>query len=1223
MAITPSELPGLISQLSALVNSNRDGAPTPEMELIAEKILYATRPYGNDAMNRIYPYVEIVTIRLFMDWGVFENIPDEGTISYAQLAKRVDADESILRRYAWILVARNILIQTGEELLSHSEVSKKYRPGNLEVRLATFYYDEMFLTAVKMPEYFRHYGRREPTQQNHTPYSYGHGEPDKTLWEICHKEPARLKRVMDAMDTVTHGPMIGKEYGFSWLKERIADPAQKDRILFVDVGAGKGHITKAILQENPFIPHDRVALEDRDEVMKQVAANPDPGLAGVKLQSHDFHKEQPIKKAFIYFICRCLHNYSDEVSGKMLTHLSQAMGSDSRVLVAEMVMDDPPQPLQAMYDFTMLDIGGKERTAKNWAQMAAGAGLKVNKIYVVKTFQNDIFSGAYVKTETHDIASIQALPDIVKVWHNHVVKLDPVKVARSFSDDAASANYSTHHTTGVNRLHENGVFGEGAKVGVVDSGIQYSHPALGGGFGTGFKVAGGYDFVGDGNWPDLGEKEPDEDPLDILGHGTHVAGIVAGSSTNFVGVAPEASLYAYKVFTSTGETDEATLIEAFLKAYDDGMDIITASIGGPNGFSDNAWAEVASRIVDRGVLVTIAAGNSGDSGPFYGSSGSSGKNVLAVASVEGESAPMPAFKATFALRNETSSSRIGYIPSVLYFPESVAGWPILPLGLDTNATAEACEPYPEGSHNLIGAVALVRRGGCDAMTKQANLNVLGARYILIYNNESPLAQLYTDDYQSALAVIERHSGEAIVEAVKAGTSVTADFSAGPNDVVGLPRDFAGLPSSFTSWGGLYDLEIKPDIAAPGGEIFSAYPTDSFSTLSGTSMACPYVAGVAALYIGAHGGRTVHGPGFAKMLARRIIASGKTVKWWDGALDMAAPPPQVGTGLVDAFKVVNATTSLEFEKFALNDTANFVASHEVVVRNEGSGDVAYTFSVEDGAGMEILLPLDTSVSSSPRVRALEEVQPREMPVEVVLPEGFTLKAGESKTVSVTFQAPDFGNPAGLPLYSGKVIVSESNNESLAIPYMGLAADLKKEMDDMYMHGFPKATTTYNFIPIEEKPYWTNEIWQDEDWLWLTIQMKWGSKELRWDIYEAGWNESDWSYPPAVGEDGHIGSVAYYDRSDTEYWSPFSDSSGPFDVIPFPLENVHRNAIYTSYRHTFFWFGVLANGSQIEPGNYTMRFAALKPFGDPAKSEDWSIWKSPQVSILGKFGPSPWG
>lgn len=83
------------------------------------------------------------------------------------------------------------------------------------------------------------------------------------------------------------------------------------------------------------------------------------------------------------------------------------------------------------------------------------------------------------------------------------------------------------------------------------------------------------------------------------------------------------------------------------------------------------------------------------------------------------------------------------------------------------------------------------------------------------------------------------------------------------------------------------------------------------------------------------------------------------------------------------------------------TANFVASHEVVVGNKGSEDVTYTFSVEDGAGMEILLPLDTSVSSSPRVRALEEVQPREMPVDVVLPEGFTLKAGESKTVRYVF------------------------------------------------------------------------------------------------------------------------------------------------------------------------------------------------------------------------------
>lgn len=357
---------------------------------------------------------------------------------------------------------------------------------------------------------------------------------------------------------------------------------------------------------------------------------------------------------------------------------------------------------------------------------------------------------------------------------------------------------------------------------------------------------------------------------------------------------------------------------------------------------------------------------------------------------------MPSFKATFNINNQTSTSRIGYIPSVLYFQESVAGWPIVPLSFDTNATAEACEPYPEGAFNLTGVIPLIRRGTCDAMQKQANLNALGAQYILIYNDERPLAQLYTDNYQSAIGVIEARSGEAIIKAVQAGAKVTADFSAGPDDVVSLPRSFAGSPSAYTSWGGLYGLELKPDIAAPGGEIFSSY-INGFASLSGTSMACPYVAGVAALYIGVHGGRSVHGPGFAKMLSQRIIASGKTLPWWDGAVDLPAPPPQVGTGLIDAFKVVNYTTSLEFEKFALNDTANFVASHDVIVRNDGTEEVSYTFSVEDAAGMEIILPFDTALSSSPRVRALDEVEPTNMPVDVALPGPFTLKPGEAKSV----------------------------------------------------------------------------------------------------------------------------------------------------------------------------------------------------------------------------------
>lgn len=83
------------------------------------------------------------------------------------------------------------------------------------------------------------------------------------------------------------------------------------------------------------------------------------------------------------------------------------------------------------------------------------------------------------------------------------------------------------------------------------------------------------------------------------------------------------------------------------------MDIITASIGGPGGWSTGAWAEVSSRLVDEGVVVTIANGNSGAAGAFFGSTGSSGTNVLAVASVETEVYPSSPFELTSTLDGET------------------------------------------------------------------------------------------------------------------------------------------------------------------------------------------------------------------------------------------------------------------------------------------------------------------------------------------------------------------------------------------------------------------------------------------------------------------------------------------------------------------------------------------------------------------------------------------
>jgi subtilisin family serine protease len=211
-------------------------------------------------------------------------------------------------------------------------------------------------------------------------------------------------------------------------------------------------------------------------------------------------------------------------------------------------------------------------------------------------------------------------------------------------------------------------------------------------------------------------------------------------------------------------------------------------------------------------------------------------------------------------------------------------------------------------------------------------------------------------------MIDAEAGAAIIQAVKAGGSVTADFTI-PEDAnwaVGF-RDAppGGIPSSYSSWGGTNDLGIKPDVAAPGSRIYSTFLGGTFKTFSGTSMATPYVAGVAALFISAHGGRAVHGPEFARDLARRIITSGESLPWQ--VMEVTAlptdfgflsPVPQSGSGLINATKVLQQSTSLTFAPFALNDTANFRPSHVVEIKNDGNGSVSYTFSLQPAGGFNL-------------------------------------------------------------------------------------------------------------------------------------------------------------------------------------------------------------------------------------------------------------------------------
>lgn len=269
---------------------------------------------------------------------------------------------------------------------------------------------------------------------------------------------------------------------------------------------------------------------------------------------------------------------------------------------------------------------------------------------------------------------------------------------------------------------------------------------------------------------------------------------------------------------------------------------------------------------------------------------------------------------------------------------------------------------------------------------------------MFYNDDEKPGPPWSPLADTPKILVDAAVGETIIETVKAGGNVTADFSrfTDPNYYAGMYNAAGNRPNSFTSWGGLFDMTMKPDVAAPGGEIWSTWLDSSWASRSGTSMSCPYVAGVAALYISKYGGRAVHGAGFAKMLANRIVSSGAAMPWStvDGTTPSDtgfwAPTIQAGSGMINAWKVLNYTTSLSFERFNLNDTHHFSRYQSVEITNTADSTVEYKFSLQPAAGIEAKAPLDSGIA------VLADLKPMQMVPGVKMPSGsYKLAPGQTK------------------------------------------------------------------------------------------------------------------------------------------------------------------------------------------------------------------------------------
>jgi subtilisin family serine protease len=666
------------------------------------------------------------------------------------------------------------------------------------------------------------------------------------------------------------------------------------------------------------------------------------------------------------------------------------------------------------------------------------------------------YNGVRVRIQSSKVAALTSLPG-VKAVHTLTPKtLDNTESVPFIGSGTAWEAY--------------GKTGKGVKLAIIDTGIDYTHADFGGpGTTAAFtqaaanstapadpnlfgpnapRVKGGWDFVGDAYDAD-GDAEaatpkPDANPLDCEGHGSHVAGTAAGSGvttdgktyggpynkstekTAFKvgpGVAPQVDLYALRVFGCAGSTD--VTVEAIDWAVDHGMDVINMSLGGPFGRSDDPDAVAASNAVAAGVVVVASAGNEGHA-PYIVGSPSVGQGVISVAAVDS----IGQFPGASLKSGDTTVKAINAngadLPSGNFSVVVVADDPATADNEALGCTADAFTAAGiEAGKNQL---AVVERGTCARAAKAIFGQQAGAAAVLMVNTD--------DGYPPYEGRITSNpdTGE--------GFTVTIPFLGVPKSAGATVRGLAGKnltmvstqidnPSfrdyaDFSSGGPVNgDSGLSPLVAAPGVSISSAaVGTGSDSTvLSGTSMAAPHVAGVAALTVQAH-------PKWkASQIASAVVGTADPDKLADDVNSITLG----GVGLVDPAQAVSTQTYVTGDKYFdkagavwedslsfgfAESNIGFAKTKSITITNTGNVPVVYTLTnVKDPDSRPATLRFSTN--------------------RVVVP----ARGSASVKVTLIAAAASVGSSIADPddqfnfyQISGQVLLTASDRSQLRVPYL---------------------------------------------------------------------------------------------------------------------------------------------------------------------------------------------
>ncbi|MCT4782662.1 MULTISPECIES: S8 family serine peptidase [Exiguobacterium] len=694
-----------------------------------------------------------------------------------------------------------------------------------------------------------------------------------------------------------------------------------------------------------------------------------------------------------------------------------------------------------------------------------------------------VFNGFSTLLTTSDIQKVEALPEVAAVHLVNEYERPEVK------PDMVTSNgmVQSQQTWG-----DYGYTGEGTVVAVIDTGIDADHrdfklsdqskaelsesevtSAV-----SEFGMAGAY--INDKvpyayNYYDENDDIRDDSPGASM-HGMHVSGTVAANGDEetggLKGVAPEAQVLGLKVF-SNDPNYASTYGDIYIKAIDDaiklGADVINMSLGSTAGFvsADSAEQQAVQRAVDNGVFVSISAGNSAYFGngfdlpyannPDTGVVGSPSVSSAStsVASLENDQIQLDAF----SVRSGDRTDKVGW---------KKQDGPAFKHGEYDIVYVGDGQPDQYTGKDVKGKIVLaVRDGSYFYSNIQQTAEANGAAGVIVRGTvgHGDYVSMALSNPKIPMASLSIKDGNELRDRLVAGEQFRIGFN---GDRISVANRAAGALSNFTSWGVTPNLDFKPEIAAPGGQIFSTLNDDKYGLMSGTSMAAPHVAGGAALVLQRVDEQfTLDGVDRVTMAKNLLINTSKAVTDigpYNQQLKLNVPytPRRGGAGLMQLHAAVS-TPAVAYEKtskeakVALKELNRSKATFTLVVKNLSNEAVSYDVSsslqtdlaIERTAGlvqnaMEAQPLQNATVTVNGKAVNSVKLKPNQKTEIKVAVDVSNAQVLNPKTLSGLVSAKDvFENGY---FVDGFIRLSDSNgpegNPDLVVPFVGFEGDWGK-------------------------------------------------------------------------------------------------------------------------------------------------------------------------------------